>query len=277
MINVQRFGPDSDDPSKNQWHHQYEYLNELQNCEKKTQNGKTVLYNNNNESGTNRFIKNYKTCSADDYQLYKWNFYKITMQSFNENSLEGYWDSNGQAIISKTGVDRMYGRPYNYEWVEATDTYNKIYAADVLWYVDGETQYDVCTEETVSNTVYYYVPGDDEDFSDFYASFFASSAIARSNHEFIVNVIASSTDLGNDIDEWERRGKLVKTHFYSPNKPTDSWYNAEYDMNVNPFNYNVASNDIADSHEKGLIYYVAVAHFADNSSAISDVFTMYGF
>ncbi len=289
MINVQRFGPDVDDPSKSQWNDQYDFLNELQNCEKKTQNGKTILYNNNNESGTNRFIKNYKTCSADDYQLNKWTFYKITMQSFNENTLQAHWDNNGNAIIEVPGVDRMYGRPYNYEWDEATDTYDKIWVEDVLWYVDGETQYDVCTEETVSNTVYFYVPGKgyddqgnrhpewDEDFNDFYASFFASSAIARSNHNFIVNVIASSTDLGNDIDEWERRGKLVKTHYYSPNKPGDSWYNAEFDMNVNPFDYNVASNDVADSHEKGLIYYVAVAHFADNSSAISDVFTMYGF
>ena len=287
MISVKSFGPDVDEPSNSNWHDQYEWLNELQNCEKKTQNGKTVLYNNNNESGTNRFIKKYKpdgadeyqlkTCSADEYQLGKWNFYKITMQSFNENSLEGYWDSNGQAIISKPGVDRIYGRPYNYSYDAAKDEYNDLWLRDVLWYVDGETQYDVCTEETVSNTVYYYVPGDGEDFNDFYASFFASSAIARSNHNFIVNVIASSTDLGNDIDEWERRGKLVKTHYYSPNKPGDSWYNAEFDMNVNPFDYNVASNDVADSHEKGLIYYVAVAHFADNSSAISDVFTMYGF
>ena len=291
MISVKRFGPDADEPSNSNWHEQYEWLNELQNCEKKTQNGKTVLYNNNNEAGDNVFILDWKTASPDDDRLTldTWNFYKITMQSFNENSLEGYWDSNGQAIISKPGVDRIYGRPYHYKYDAAKDEYIDVFGKDVLWWVDGETQYDVCTEETVSNTVYFYVPGKgyddqgnrhpewDEDFNDFYASFFASSAIARSNHNFIVNVIASSTDLGNDIDEWERRGKLIKTHYYSPNKPTDSWYNAEFDMNVNPFDYNVASNDVADSHEKGLIYYVAVAHFADNSSAISDVFTMYGF
>lgn len=291
MISVKRFGPDADEPSNSKWNDQYEWLNELQNCEKKTQNGKTVLYNNNNEAGDNVFILDWKTASPDDDRLTldTWNFYKITMQSFNENSLEGYWDNNGQAIITRPGVDRIYGRPYNYSYDAAKDEYSDIFGKDVLGWVDGETQYDVCIEETVSNTVYFYVPGKgydnngnrhpewDEDFNDFYASFFASSAIARSNHNFIVNVIASSTDLGNDIDEWERRGKLVKTHFYSPNKPTDSWYNPEFDMNVNPFDYNVASNDVADSHEKGLIYYVAVAHFADNSSAISDVFTMYGF
>ena len=287
MINVQKFNENWDNPEENLWDNHYHFLNELQNCEVKTQDYKTILYNNNNEADNNVFILDDYIAQANDDRLVlnQWKFYKITMQSFNENTLEGYWE-DGNAVITKSGVDRIYGRPYNYEYDEAEDKYST-WTRDVLWYVDGETQYDVCTEETVSNTVYYYVPGEDENFNDFYASFFASSAIARSNHSFIVNVIASSTDLGNDIDEWERRGKLIKTHFYSPNKPGDNWvdddgnihyvYNAEYDMNANPFDYTMASNDIADSHEKGLIYYVAVAHFADNSAAISDVFTMYGF
>ena len=288
MINIQHLNIDWNKPVQRDWDNEYGWLNELQECEIKTDGGKTVLYYHHTDEDNNIFLDK----PYDDKDIFvkkepspvvDWNFYRLTIQSFNENNLVGYWGENGQPVITKEGVDRIYGRPYNYTYNEEENNYENVYSQDVLWYVDGETKYDVCTQETVSNTVYYYVPGDDEDFNDFYASFFASTAIVRSNHNFIVNVIASSTDLGNDISEWERRGKLIKTHFYSPNEPVN-WdgsvnpiYNEDYDNTLHPFDYNTATADIADSHEKGLIYYVAIAHFADGSSAISDVYTMYGF
>ena len=294
MINIQHLNIDWNKPVQRDWDNQYGWLNELQECDVKTEGGKTLLYYHHTANDKNIFLDKTGQNNGQDIfgtkqpdPLSDWTFYRITMQSFNENTLVGYWGENGQPVITKEGVDRIYGRPYNYTYNESTDNYENVYSQDVLWYVDGETKYDVCTQETVSNTVYYYVPGNDEDFNDFYASFFASTAIVRSNHNFIVNVIASSTDLGNDISEWERRGKLIKTHYYSPNDPTyidengversNPYYNEIYDNTLHPFDYNTATADIADSHEKGLIYYVAIAHFADGSSAISDVYTMYGF
>ena len=132
----------------------------------------------------------------------------------------------------------------------------------------------MCTEETVSNTVYYYVPWkndiDKEDFSDYYASFFSGTATPRSNHSILVNVLVSYRDLGNDPDEWERRGKLVATHRYN------DWDENSRSVSCD-FNQSVAAEDVSKAREHGLVYYAAVVHFAKGESAVSDVYTMYGF
>ena len=135
-------------------------------------------------------------------------------------------------------------------------------------------------------------------------------------HNYFVNVLAASRDLGNDPDEWERRGKLISTHLYEggdepqpqwyqikdendiePGNPSyittwanggegENWYNdavARYNicnpngLNYKQFDYTVARDDMENSDEKGLVYYVAVVHFADGSSAVSDTYNMYGF
>ncbi|MBQ5384234.1 MAG: hypothetical protein IIU46_07260, partial [Treponema sp.] len=83
---------------------------------------------------------------------------------------------------------------------------------------------------------------------------------------FIVNVISSSRDLGRDPDEWERRGKLITTHSYNPG---DTSHYTHFDESV-------AADDMFNSSEKGLVYYVAVVHFADGSMAISKTYTMQG-
>ena len=230
--------------------------------------------------------------------------YRLTVQSFNENYI--ITGENG-----RSGVDRIYGRPYHYLYKKDKKEYEE-WASDILYYVDGETKYDVCTEETVSNTVYFYTPGIwvdadgrycKEDLSDFKASFFSSNARATSNHSHLVNVLASSRDLGSDPDEWERRGKLIATHVYNqnytrPNKedykiedinhkmPWDAGYIDTYDLDrynrdlddyKNVFDWTVAQQDMASANEKGHVYYVAVVHFADGSTAVSDTYTMYGF
>ncbi len=221
-------------------------------------------------------------------------WYRISMQSFNEDEL--LLDDQNH-YINGSGVNKMYGLPYRYEKnnlvyieggriVEGNTCYLfnpgdehleegdpdpqsinwDVWDHEYVW-MGGQQKYDICTEETVSNTVYYYVPWSDqngsENFSDYYASFFADSATPRSNHSYIVNVFASSCDLGSDPDEWERRGKLVATHFYSGNETE--------------FNQSVAADDVSKAREKGLIYYAVVAHFALGESAVSNVFTMQGF
>ena len=209
--------------------------------------------------------------------LYRGGWFKITLQSFNEH----YIIKN-----VRDGVDKIYGRPYHHIYRENKNQFDP-WGGDVVWYVDGETKYDVCTEETVSNTVYCYVPDeyidDDgrhhiENLSDIKSSFFPEIAQPLSNHAYLVNIIAAGRDLGNDVDEWERRGKIIKTHFYKPDQdPNDAYYDEYKDPSKHPFDINVARQDMAASNEKGDVYYVAVVHFADGSSAVSDTFTMFGF
>ena len=199
------------------------------------------------------------------------------MQSFNENP---YSETTGK------GVDRRYGRPYSK--FDPTQPYennqNYLYTSKFYGYVEGETEYDLSTDETVSNTVYYYIPTTAENgttlnettyakdyLNDIKSSFFADTATPRSNKAYLVNVIASGRDLGNDADEWERRGKLIKSHLYY------EWRTEEEYDNFNTFDSSVAANDMYESHEKGLVYYVAVVHFADGSTALSNVYTMQGF
>ena len=86
----------------------------------------------------------------------------------------------------------------------------------------------------------------------------------------LVNVLVSNCDLGQDADEWERRGKLVATHKY------DQWDNTTRSVSCD-FNQSVAAEDVSKAREQGLVYYAAVVHFAKGESAVSDVYTMYGF
>ena len=276
----------------------YGYLNELQDCETVYEGGKTQLrYETTNEISNDiigitwsndiaTVLPKEPDSLTNEYRLEKvepYQFYKVTMQGFNENP----YDEG-----SRKGVDRKYGRPYsNYNPSNINNTDNEyLYTRRIKGWVDNETEYDLCTEETVSNTVYLYIPPTREQDPGWYqdpvkSSFIVSTATPRSNKDYLVNVIASNRDLGNDITEWEKRGKIIKSHQY--NKTIPESYDSEgdpiWDGNYvdnpafNTFNDSVAAQDMVESHEKGFIYYVVTAHFADNSSAISNVYTMYGF
>lgn len=269
------------------WDNYYEWLNDVQDCKKETRNGKLCLYSHISDTDDpNIFVYKRGEGSSARYEVHDlpkndggadnasdrvlstgvW--YRITMQSFNENSM---------IAEGGDGVSYKYGRPYTtvHDCDEGDDdeNYHNLWSRE-LWHVEGEQKYDVCTEETVSNTVYYYVPwennNDREDFSDYYASFFSGTATPRSNHSLLVNVFASYRDLGNDPDEWERRGKLVATHKYN------QWDSTTRSISCD-FNQSVAAEDVSKAREQGLVYYAAVVHFAKGESAVSDVYTMYGF
>ena len=65
-----------------------------------------------------------------------------------------------------------------------------------------------------------FVPPSRQQHSDWYdepvqSSFFVDTSTPRSNKDYAVQIIASGRDLGDDIDEWERRGKIVKTYQYN--------------------------------------------------------------
>lgn len=299
MISVQRFGFE-DKKNDYTWYNHYEWSNELQDCT--LNEDKTIL---SNESGEGFFTAN----SSDTgwYELEKpraldaYNYYRITIQAFNENT---YDSSTGK------GADRIYGRPYAKQLYTGDNAW-KNYDHDIEGWINFESEYDACTDETVSNTVFMYIPPTREQDEWWYhepvmSSFFVDTATPRSNKDYIVEVIASGRDLGNDIDEWERRGKIVKMHEYhtglmvsgkyklnddyNPNEP-ETADNPKYILNpnysghddyqdnpdYNTFNASVALEDMYNSKEKGLVYYVVIAHFADSSSAMSRVFTMQGF
>lgn len=262
MISVQAYW--------DKWDNYYEWLNELQNCRKDGNKLSSYIPDDTDlntfyfrqNGNTESFItdpkpqKNFgKTYQAEKI-LDRGQWYRITMQSFNCDN----------------GVNYRYGRPYTSSSDIQSDQ-NSLWNRRPGW-VDGEQKYDLCTDETVSNTVYYYVPwennNDREDFSDYYASFFSSTATPRSNHSMLVNVLVSNCDLGQDADEWERRGKLVATHKY------DQWDSTTRSISCD-FNQSVAAEDVSKAREQGLVYYAAVVHFAKGESAVSDVYTMYGF
>ena len=96
--------------------------------------------------------------------------------------------------------------------------------------------------------------------SRFKGAFFKNTVAISTNKPVIINLISSLTDLGSNIDEWERRGKLIKTYYFKG------------DSNGIPFKDNDVREDMLKSDEEGLIYYVMVVHFANNTSEISNVY-----
>ena len=98
--------------------------------------------------------------------------------------------------------------------------------------------------------------------SRFKGSFFKNTVAISSNKPVIVNLISSMNNLGSDIDEWERRGKLVKTYYFKG------------DSSGIPFKDNDVRDDILNLDDEGLIYYVMVVHFANNTSEISNVYKL---
>lgn len=294
MIHIEDCWNDDDNNHQTEWSSSdgyFQYLNQLQNCYLTTVDGKTALQNDNSKAAPGEFIKfDWDTNTASPVSPRKFRgdcFYRIVMQSFNENYFDG-----------TTGVNRRYGRPYS-TLEQLTNDSNYLWVRSVVDDDGGATAYDLCTEETVSNTVYYYIPPiknkttgdnfnpdnpyeapdsefflDTEYLKDIQSTFFTATATPRSNKPYLVNVIAAGQDLGDDADEWERRGKLIKSHLYYPgrNNPEYHTYNL-----FNTFDSSVAAEDMYNSHEKGLVYYVAVVHFADGKTAISNVYTMQGF
>ena len=353
MINVQKL--DYDNKSDTYvWNNAFGWSNELQNCKKVIRDGVTVL---ENKTGVDDIFgqgvgNNYVT--RDPEPLYSYNYYRITVQAFNNNTYD--------ATTGK-GADREYGRPYSNK-INVKE--EEIWDHDIMGYVENESEYDAYTDETVSNTVVMYVPPTREQDRWWYertvqSSFFVDTATPRSSDNYFVQIIASGRDLGNDIDEWERRGKIVKTYMYNthiyqsgkfianenydPNQAETAenpryiinpgyidnpdfdpnevesltnpkqilnpkYYvrddngnyiaNPDYDStqpetpenpkykfeitddyienpDFNTFDSSVAQDDMFNSREKGLVYYVVVAYFADNSRSMSQVYSMQGF
>lgn len=349
MISVQKLNYDNKSNTY-VWQAAFDWSNELQDCRKIIENGKTVLVNISGVDGIfGGWLKNGGYGAIETPHLYEYSYYRLTVQAFNNNSY-----SDGK------GVDKEYGRPY------CDVNVDNIWDHDIMGYIENESEYDVCTDETVSNTVVMYVPPTRAQDKGWYertvqSSFFVDTATPRSNDNYFVQIIASGRDLGDNIDEWERRGKIVKTYMYNthvnqagkfienknydPNQPETAenpryifnpgyidnpdfdenelesltnpkqildpkYYvrddngnlidNPDYDstkpetpenpkyifeitddyvenIDFNTFDSSVAQEDMFNSREKGLVYYVVVAYFADNSRAMSKVYSMQGF
>ena len=252
MINVQYFNQ-----GDKIWMHFYEMQNELQNCilNKNTKELENTTNPNiikkerikawewvkNPDTGEYEYVPDVCTTSDVEKPLAKGTFYRLTIQSFNQNE---YNPETGK------GVNHKYALPYSEDFS----------AHNIVYEVDGETEYDLCTEETVSNTVYYYIPASKTELNEFKKSFFKNTAGLKTNRPALVHVISSLTNLGSDIDEWERRGKLVATHYYDGLQENTG------------FNDSVAADDMYKSGEKGTRYYVIIVHYANNQTDISNVY-----
>ena len=233
MINIQILGAD------NTWSDFYGEQNELQDC---IYDPRTKTLTNQTKNSIEVIDSRYGFIETKSKSLKKGSFYRISVQSFNENTYNEE---------TNTGVNKINGKPYNSE---------QLGASTVVPVVQNETEYDLYTEETVSNPVYYYVPAQDEDMSRFKGSFFKNTVAISTNKPVIINLISSLTDLGSNIDEWERRGKLIKTYYFKG------------DSNGIPFKDNDVREDMLKSDEEGLVYYVMVVHFANNTSEMSNVY-----
>jgi hypothetical protein len=153
---------------------------------------------------------------------------------------------------------------------------------------DYSSMYDTVTDETLSIPQYYYFEDNwiDESVWDYTnneviepqtitrhfeginvrSSFSPSEATVFADKKFIVNVIASTQNYGNNSDMWELHGRLIKTHFYDPDNK-----GSEYDPLTNTFSFAQALMDLYKSDVHGFVYYVVVVHYADNTTDISDV------
>lgn len=159
--------------------------------------------------------------------LPRWTQYKVTVQAFNTHP---YDKATG------TGVNWYYDMPYK-EYNPAADNSNwNPYSGSFEGYINGETEYDLCTQECASCSTYMYFPGyeidgqgkinyteQQYDLNDVRYSFSPSDARIFSNTKYLVNVYTSIIDLGNDIDAWERKGKLIRSHFYEPRATEIGW------------------------------------------------------
>lgn len=234
MINIQAFGTDE------LWYNLYGEQNELQDC---VVDLRSKTLSNTTKNLVDVIDSEYGYKSHKTITVKKGAFYRISVQSFNEHT----YDEG-----TNTGVNKINGKPYS----------DQLLATPVVPVVPNETEYDLYTEETVSNPVYYYVPAADEDMSKFKGSFFKNTVAISSNKPVIINLISSLTNLGSDIDEWERRGKLIKTYYFKG------------DSNGIQFKDNDVRQDMLSSDEEGLVYYVMVVHFANNTSEISNVYKL---
>lgn len=239
MINIQAYSTDKASYNSG-WYDFYENQNELQNCNFDSR-GKIISNVTKNSVSVIDKVLGGKVSKAKTLQ--GGTFYRISVQSFNDNTYNPK---------TKRGVNKKAGRPYN----------DSIETGSVVPSLENETDYDLYTDETVSYPVYYYIPAADEDMSKFKSSFFKNTAAISSNRPVIINLISSVNNLGSDIDEWERRGKLIKTYYFSGSNSGI------------PFKDNDVREDMLNSDETGQFYYAMVVHFANNTSEISNVYKM---
>lgn len=120
--------------------------------------------------------------------------------------------------------------------------------------------YDSFIDETASVPAYLYVPTA-TDPSTFTTYFEKQNSIIYSDGPVLVEVLSSLINLEDNIDEWQRRGKLQYSGVLSGD-----------DHNLIDFNYNNANEIMFNAKEQGKRYFVIIAHFADNTARMSKVF-----
>ena len=156
--------------------------------------------------------------------LPRWTYYKVTVQAFNTHPYDE---------ATNTGVNKYYEMPYK-EYEPNNPKWNPN-GGEYKGYLQGATEYDLCTEETASCSTYMYFPGyeiengkvnyteQQYELQDIRYSFSPYDATIMSNTKYLVNVYTSIINLGNDIEAWERKGKLIKSHYYEPRSTPKRW------------------------------------------------------
>ena len=187
--------------------------------------------------------------------LPRWTYYKVTVQAFNTHPFDR---------ATQTGVNLYYEAPYK-EYDPATDNPEdwRPWEGQPEGYINGETAYDLYTEETASCSTYMYFPGYEirngkieyteaqYELQDVRYSFSPSDATIMSNTKYLVNVYTSIIDLGNDINAWECKGKIIKSHFYEPRATETSWVEGNVSL---PGGAHSLENDGDETWYDGFLY-----------------------
>lgn len=171
-------------------------------------------------------------------------FYKATVTGYN-------WDkTTGWSIYKKHNGNNWY------------DAYLK-HDGTVAGYNDSN--YDMCTDEIASIPAYIYVGSYNNNEETIMET---QSGQIYSKIPVLVQVYSSIVDLGNNINEWERRGNLVSVNaFRELPFPKDNPV-APYDS----YNKQNALDEICKEPWLKNHYYVIIARFANGSVTISSVY-----
>lgn len=130
-----------------------------------------------------------------------------------------------------------------------------------------ETRYDMYTDEIASVASYMYIG----DYNNYEKTMMErNSGQISSTIPVLVQVYSSITNLGSDIDAWERRGNLLDIRMYDKlHFPNEVEFKSDPD---NTYNNQKALEVISNQTWLKNSYYVIIARFANGEEKISTVY-----
>ncbi|MCQ2573578.1 MAG: Ig-like domain-containing protein [Treponema sp.] len=135
---------------------------------------------------------------------------------------------------------------------------------------EEEGGYDPYSDETFTTPKYVYVSSAGEDPVSAKIKYFNSAAgynpVLWTDIPALVEIFKSDKNLGNDIDEWIRRGTLIDSKIYN----SRTWPEKDK-VTLDATSYTQIDTSIVNK-TAGSFYYVVTVHFADGTNDMSVVY-----